>query len=81
MRLTGWLRSSCWSVFGEKVRQAFQFAESGNADAAVVASTLAKDRGGGAGGEGCDAACEGRIEGDSSEDAEEDAERGVQRTD
>lgn len=33
-------------VFGENVRQAVQFAESGNADAVISAWTLLKDRGG-----------------------------------
>lgn len=32
-------------VFGENVRQALQFAETGNADAAIVAWSLIKDRG------------------------------------
>jgi len=45
-------RSGLWTglekkaVYGENVRQALQFAESGNAEAALVAWSLVKDRGG-----------------------------------
>lgn len=45
-------RARLWSslqpriVFGENIRQTLQFAESGNADAAIVAWTLVHDRGG-----------------------------------
>jgi molybdate transport system substrate-binding protein len=41
-----WEKLASRVVYGENVRQTFQFAESGNADAAVVAWTLVKDRGG-----------------------------------
>jgi molybdate transport system substrate-binding protein len=41
-----WKALSRKIVYGENVRQAFQFAESGNADAAVTAWSLVHDRGG-----------------------------------
>ncbi|MEZ5403827.1 MAG: molybdate ABC transporter substrate-binding protein [Bryobacteraceae bacterium] len=41
-----WERLAGRIVYGENVRQTFQFAETGNADAAMVAWTLVKDKGG-----------------------------------
>lgn len=41
-----WDRLKPKIVYGENVRQAFQFAESGNADSAIVSWTLVRDRGG-----------------------------------
>lgn len=41
-----WSRVANRMVFGENVRQALRFAETGNADAAIVAWSLVKDKGG-----------------------------------
>jgi len=41
-----WAKLSGKIVYGETVRQAFEFAQSGNAEAAIVAWSLVSDRGG-----------------------------------